>query len=90
MKEYVSQYIKRCIFFVPTNPIIENEVHTIPYMYPLNLGKNISMDFLGGLLATKKRHDYIFVVVYRFIKMCILMPCKKTIGGKEASNMFFE
>jgi hypothetical protein len=31
-----------------------------------------------------------FVVVDRFNKMCILMPCKKTIKGQEATNMFFE
>jgi hypothetical protein len=30
------------------------------------------------------------VVVDRFIKMCILMPCKNTISRKEATNKFFE
>jgi hypothetical protein len=31
-----------------------------------------------------------FVVVDRFSKMCIIMPCKKTIRGQEVANMFFE
>jgi hypothetical protein len=31
-----------------------------------------------------------FVVVDRFNKMCILMPCKNTIKGQEVTNMFFE
>jgi hypothetical protein len=48
------------------------------------------MDFVGGLPTTEKGHDYIFVVVDKFNKMCILMPYKKTISGKEARNMFFE
>jgi hypothetical protein len=48
------------------------------------------MDFVGGLPTTRKGHDYLFVVVDRFNKMCILMPCKKAIKGHEAKNMFFE
>jgi hypothetical protein len=48
------------------------------------------MDFVGGLPTTKKGHDYLFVVVDRFNKMCILMPCKKIIKGQEATNKFFE
>ena len=48
------------------------------------------MDFMGGLPTTRKGHDYLFVVVDRFNKMCILMPCKKTINGKEATNLFFK
>jgi hypothetical protein len=47
------------------------------------------MDFLGGFPTTKKGHDYLFAVVDRFKNICILMPCKKTIIGKEAINIFF-
>jgi hypothetical protein len=46
--------------------------------------------FVGGFPRTRKGHDYLFVVVDRFSKMCILMPCKKTIKGQDATNMFFE
>jgi hypothetical protein len=48
------------------------------------------MDFVGGLPTTNKRHDYLFVVVDRFNKMFILMPCENTISGQEATNMFFK
>jgi hypothetical protein len=48
------------------------------------------MDFVGGLPITMKGHAYIFVVVDMFNKMCILMPCKKTIKGQETTNKFFE
>jgi hypothetical protein len=48
------------------------------------------MDFLGVLQTNKEGYDYLFVVVDRFNKMFILMPCKKTIKGQEVANMFFE
>jgi hypothetical protein len=32
-----------------------------------------------GWLANNKEHNYLFVVVDRFNKMCILMPCKMII-----------
>jgi hypothetical protein len=50
----------------------------------------ISMDFVGGLPRTRKEHDYMFVLVDMFSKMCILVPCKKTINGQDIANMLFE
>lgn len=47
------------------------------------------MDFLGGLSTTTKGCDYLLVVVEEFNKMCVLMPCKNTIIGKEVVNLFF-
>ena len=37
-----------------------------------------------------KGHDYLFVVVDRFSKMCNIMPSKKIIHEQYATNMFFE
>jgi hypothetical protein len=48
------------------------------------------MDFVGGLPTTRKGHDYLFLVVDKINKMCILMPCKNNIKGQEEANMFFE
>jgi len=48
------------------------------------------MDFVGGLLRKRKGHYYMLVVFDRFNKMCILMPCKKTIKGQDPTNMLFE
>ena len=48
------------------------------------------MDFVGGFLRIRKGHDYLFVVVDRFCKMYILMPCKKTFKGQDETNMFIE
>jgi hypothetical protein len=46
------------------------------------------MDYVCSFSRTKKGHD--FVVVDKFNKMCILIPCKKTTKGKYVVNMFFE
>ena len=35
------------------------------------------------------QHDYLYVVVDRFRKMCILMPCKKTITAEQTAELFF-
>lgn len=47
------------------------------------------MDFVGGLPTTRNGHGYTFVVVDKFNKMCVLMPCKRTISEQEATNLFF-
>jgi hypothetical protein len=48
------------------------------------------MDFVSGFLTTRKGHDYMFVVVEKFNKMCILMPYTNTIKEQEEKTMFFE
>ena len=47
------------------------------------------MDFVGGLPLLKRGHDYLYVVVDRFNKMCILMPCKKKITAEQIAQLFF-
>jgi hypothetical protein len=48
------------------------------------------MDFIGGLPMTKGGHNYFYVVVDRFNKMCILMPCKNNITAEQTANLFFQ
>ena len=48
------------------------------------------MDFLGGLPRSRRGHDYLFVVVDRFSKMIVLIPCEKTVTGAGAAKLFFE
>jgi len=60
-----------------------------PLPVPSHPWECISMEFLVGLPMTKKGHDYLFFDVDRFSKICILIPCKKTIIGKHAANLFF-
>ena len=46
--------------------------------------------FVGGLLTSRKGHDYMCVVVDQFSKMCIHMPCKKKITAKMTAHLFFQ
>jgi hypothetical protein len=48
------------------------------------------MDFVGGLPMTKGAYDYLYVVVDRFNKMCILMPCKNQVIAEKIANLFFQ
>ncbi len=48
------------------------------------------MDFVGGLPKSRKGHDYLYVVVDRFSKMCILIPCNKQITTEQKEKLFFQ
>ena len=50
---------------------------------PTHIWEIFSMEFVGGLQTNRKGNDYFFLIVYRFNKMCVLVPCKNTINGKE-------
>ena len=43
-----------------------------------------------GYPTTKHQHDTILVVVDRFSKMGILIPCKKTTTTQQTAQLFFE
>jgi hypothetical protein len=90
MQKDLAQYIRGCILCCTSKPTNRKQGLYHPLLIPIEPSENISMDFLGGLPTTRKGHDYLFVVVDKLSKMCILMPCKKNIKGQEAVNMFFE
>jgi hypothetical protein len=90
MQEDVARYIRGCILYCTNKS--SNRKHGLyhPLLVPTQPWKIISMDFVGGLPTTRKGHDYLFMVVDRFNKMCILMPCKNSIIKQEETNKFFE
>jgi hypothetical protein len=61
-----------------------------PLHVPSHPWESISMDFVGGLPMSKRGHDYLYVVVDRFSKMCILMPCENKITTEHTDNLFFQ
>jgi hypothetical protein len=61
-----------------------------PLPVPSHPWESISMDFVGGLPMSKRGHDYLYVVVDRFNKMCILIPCKKKIIVEKIANILFQ
>ncbi len=48
------------------------------------------MDFVGGLPKSRKVHDYLYVVMDRFNKICSFIPCNKKITAKQIAKLFFE
>lgn len=60
-----------------------------PLVVPYHSLESISMDFVGGLPMSKKGHDYLFMIVNRFSKMCVLILCKKNITSQEVIELFF-
>ena len=72
MQKKVAGFIRGCMICC-TSKYINTKLglyHPLPI--PTPPWESISMDFVGGLPTTKKGHDYLFVVVDRFIKMCVL------------------
>jgi hypothetical protein len=48
------------------------------------------MDFVGGLPMSRRNHDYLYVVVDRFRKMCIFMPCTKQVTAEKTTQIFLQ
>jgi hypothetical protein len=61
-----------------------------PLLVPSHPWESISMDFLGGFPLSKRGHDYLYVVVDRFRKICFLMACKKKINAEKTTHLFFQ
>ena len=76
MKNILTHYVMGCLMCFVSKPSNRKlELYT-----PLPIlscpWESVSMDFVGGFPMSRKSHDYLYVVVDRFSKMCILMPCK--------------
>jgi hypothetical protein len=61
-----------------------------PLPIPSRPWESVSMDFVGGLPKSRKGHDYLYVVVDRFSKMCILIPCNKQVTAEQTTKLFFQ
>ena len=82
MKEIVTKYVKGCVMCSTCKPTNRKLGLYSPLPVPSHPWESISMDFVGGLPMSKRGHDYLYVVVDRFNKMCILMPCKNHITAE--------
>lgn len=90
MNESVSRYIRGCSMCATRNTINRKMGSYTSLPIPSCPWESISMDFVGRLPISKKGHDYLYVVVDCFSKMCVLMPCKKHITTEETTKMFFQ
>ena len=90
MNETISKYVRVCAMCSTIKPSNRNLVLYIPLLVPSQPWESISLDFVGGLPLSRKDHDYLYLVVDQFSKMCIIMPCKKQVTVEHTAHMFFQ
>ena len=69
-------------------PLVKLGLYT-PLLLPSQPWESVSMDFVGGFPMSRSSHDYLYVVVDRFSKICILIPCKKQVTIEQTTQLFF-
>ena len=87
MFDNVSHFIRGCSLCEICKPSNRKLGLYTPLSVPWEC---ISMDFVEGLPLLRKCHKYLYVVIDRFKKMCILTPCKKKIIAKQTTHLFFQ
>jgi len=90
MNETVSRYVRGCTMCAKRKPRNRKLGLYTPLPVPSHPWESISMDFVGGLPKSRKGHDYLYVVVDRFNKMCVLIPCNKQITTEKTTKLFFQ
>jgi len=89
MNEAVSRYVRGCSMCAKIKPNNRKLGLYTPLPVPSHPWENVSMDFVGGLPKSRKGHDYLYVVVDRFRKMCILIPCNKQVTTEQTAKLVF-
>jgi hypothetical protein len=89
MSKQVDSFIRACALCSQSKP--SNQKHGLyqPLSIPSRPWESISMDFLSGLPTTLGKHDAIWVVVCRFSKMALFLPCHKTTSAAQTAEIFF-
>lgn len=90
MHETVSRYVRGCTMCAKSKPRIRKLGVYNPLLVPSHPWESVSMDFVGGLPKFRKGHDCLYVIVDRFSKMCILIPCNRHITAEQIANLFFQ
>jgi len=90
MEPQVEKFIRACALFSQSKP--SNQKHGLyqPLPLPSLPWESISMDFLSGLPTIQKKHDAIWVVLCRFSKMELFIPCTKTTTAAKTLELYFQ
>jgi hypothetical protein len=89
-RQEVSKYIRSCTAYAISKPTTKKQGLYTPLPTPNRPWESISMDYMLGLLSTKRGNDCVFLVVNHFSKMVILVAWKKSITIEAIAKLFFE
>lgn len=90
MKKIVTHYVKGCLMCSVSKPSNRKLGLYTPLPILSRPWESVSMDSVGGFPLSRKSHDYLYVIIDRFSKMCILMLCKNQITAEQATYLFFQ
>ena len=90
MNEIVSKYVKGCVLSATSKTSNRKLGLYTPLPIPSCPWESLSMDFMEGIPMLRKGHDYLYVVVDSFTKMCILIPCNKQVTTNMIAQLFFQ
>jgi hypothetical protein len=83
LQQEVNKYIRSCTACAIVKPTTKKQGMYTPLPTPDRPRESISMDYMSGLLSTKRGNDCVFVVVDRFSKMAILVACKYILDSHK-------
>jgi hypothetical protein len=86
LRQDVSKYIRSYTPHAISKPTTKKQGLYTPMPTPNISWESMSMDYMLGLLSTKRGNDCGFVVVDRFSKMVILVACKKNITAEATAK----
>jgi hypothetical protein len=90
LRQEVNKYIRSCTACAIAKSTTKKHGLYTRLPTPDGPWESISMDYMSGLLSTKRGNDCVFVVVDCFSKMTILVACKKGITAEATAKLFFE
>jgi hypothetical protein len=90
LRHDVKKYIKSFTTCAIAKLTIKNQGLYTPLPTPSRPWESISMDYMSGLPSTKHDNDCVFVFINTFLKMSIMMACKKNITAEATAKLFFE
>ena len=90
LRQEVSKYIRSCTVYAISKPTTKKWGMYTPLPNPNKSRESISMDYMSGLLSTKRGNECVFLVVNRFSKMAILVAYQKKITTEATTKLFFE
>jgi hypothetical protein len=90
MYEIVSKYVKGCVMCATSKPRNKKLGLYMPLLVPSHPWESLSMDFVRGLIISRKGHDYLYVFMDIFNKMCVFVPHKKQVIGEGIVHFSFQ